>query len=142
MSSPLYERLGGTEGITKIASDLIDIHLANPRIAPRYAKSDIAAVKNGAATFFISGTGGPDVYAGKDVLASIRVCCVDRLNPHWGPVITFTKNGESRSRESDTRRLRISWSCYSPFRENLCPALCSSRSQRLPYKSSNTATIP
>ena len=54
MEASLYERLGGTEGITKIASDLVDIHLANPRIAPRYAASDVAAVKNGAATFFIA----------------------------------------------------------------------------------------
>lgn len=70
MTSSLYERLGGTEGITKIAHDIIDIHLANPRISPRYAGSDEAALKNGAATFFIAGTGGPNVYKGKDMLAT------------------------------------------------------------------------
>ena len=37
----LYERLGGTEGITTIASDLVDIHLENPRISPRYAASEL-----------------------------------------------------------------------------------------------------
>jgi hemoglobin len=77
MSSSLYERLGGTEGITQIASDLVDIHLANPRIAPRYVNSDIAAVKNGAATFFISGTGGPSVYKGKDMLATHKGMNID-----------------------------------------------------------------
>jgi hemoglobin len=77
MTDSLYERLGGTEGITQIASDLVDIHLANPRIAPRYAKSDIAAVKNGAATFFISGTGGPDVYEGEDMLATHKGMNID-----------------------------------------------------------------
>jgi hemoglobin len=40
MSTSLYERLGGTEGCTKIASDLIDNHLANKIIATRFAKSD------------------------------------------------------------------------------------------------------
>ena len=70
MTASLYERLGGTEGITKIASDIVDIHLSNPRISTRYEKSDIPGVKNGAATFFISGTGGPDVYKGKDMLAT------------------------------------------------------------------------
>jgi len=72
MSATLYERLGGTEGITKIASDLVDIHLANPAIATRYvnAKSDIEAIKNGAATFFIAGTGGPGVYEGKDMIST------------------------------------------------------------------------
>jgi hemoglobin len=70
MTASLYERLGGTDGITQIANDLVDIHLANPRIAPRYASSDIDAAKNGAATFFISGTGGPNVYEGKDMVAT------------------------------------------------------------------------
>lgn len=70
MSESLFERLGGTEKITQIASDLVDIHLANPAISPRYAGSDVAALKNGAATFFIAGTGGPNVYEGKDMLST------------------------------------------------------------------------
>lgn len=70
MSDSLYERLGGTDGITKIASDLVDVHMQNPVVSHRYADSDLDAVKNGAATFFISGTGGPDDYKGKDMLAT------------------------------------------------------------------------
>jgi len=70
MSESLYERLGGTEGITSIASDVIDNHLANQAIASRFADSDPAKLKNAAATFFIAGTGGPDVYKGKDMLAT------------------------------------------------------------------------
>jgi hemoglobin len=72
MTASLYERLGGTEGITQIASDLVEIHMANPSISPRYADSDVAAVKNGAATFFIAGTGGPHVYEGKNMLETHR----------------------------------------------------------------------
>jgi hemoglobin len=63
----LFERLGGTEGITRITSDLVDNHLANPAIATRFAGADVTALKNGAATFVIAGTGGPDVYRGKDM---------------------------------------------------------------------------
>jgi len=70
MTASLFERLGGTEGCNQIASDLVDIHLANPRISPRYANSDVAKLKNGAATFFIAGTGGPNVYEGQDMLAT------------------------------------------------------------------------
>jgi hemoglobin len=72
MSTSLYERLGGTEGITKIANDLVDIHLQNPKITTRYtnAKSNIDAIKHGAATFFIAGTGGPAVYEGKDMVTT------------------------------------------------------------------------
>lgn len=70
MSESLYERLGGTDGITQIASDIVDNHLANKAIATRFVDGDVAALKNGAATFFIAGTGGPDVYKGKDMLAA------------------------------------------------------------------------
>nr|WP_321407264.1 group 1 truncated hemoglobin [uncultured Carboxylicivirga sp.] len=72
MSLSLYERLGGTEGITKLASDLVDIHLKNPKIATRYenAKANVSSMKKGAATFFIAGTGGPSVYEGKDMVTT------------------------------------------------------------------------
>ena len=70
MSQSLFERLGGTNGITSIANDVIDNHLANATIATRFANSDVTKIKNAAATFFISGTGGPDVYKGKDLLSA------------------------------------------------------------------------
>jgi len=73
----LYERLGSTEGINAIASDIVDFHLANPRIAPRYARSDVAAVKHAVATFFITGAGGPDVYEGKDMLSAHQGMNID-----------------------------------------------------------------
>ena len=75
--SSLYERLGGTDGIVAIASDLVDLHLGNPRIAPRYAASDIAAVKNAAATFCIAASGGPSVYEGKDMVTAHRGMNID-----------------------------------------------------------------
>jgi hemoglobin len=70
MSTSLYERLGGTDGITRIANDVVDNHVANKTIATRFAETDIPALKNAAATFFIVGTGGPDVYKGKDLLTA------------------------------------------------------------------------
>lgn len=70
MAASLYERLGGTDGITQIANDVIDNHLANTRIAPRFADSDASNLKNAAATFFITGTGGPEVYTGEDMVAA------------------------------------------------------------------------
>ena len=70
MSELLYDRLGGTEGITAIANDVIDNHLANPAIMKRFADSDAAVLKNAAATFFIMGTGGPEVYKGADMVTA------------------------------------------------------------------------
>ncbi|RUT79176.1 group I truncated hemoglobin [Ancylomarina longa] len=70
MEKTLYERLGGSEGITNIANDAVDLHLKNTKIATRFenAKADVNSLKNGAATFFIAGTGGPAVYKGKDMM--------------------------------------------------------------------------
>lgn len=70
MSQSLYERLGETEGITRLAGDLVDNHLTNSRIATRFAQSDLPAMKNAAATFMIGATGGPQIYKGKDMLAA------------------------------------------------------------------------
>ncbi len=69
MSASLYERLGGTEAITKVSSDIVDIHLSNNIISNRYVNSDVPALKKTVAEFFITGTGGPNVYKGKDMLS-------------------------------------------------------------------------
>jgi len=70
MTASLYERLGATSGITDIANDIVDNHLKNPTIATRFEDADVNALKKGAATFFIMGTGGPEVYEGKDMLST------------------------------------------------------------------------
>ncbi len=68
----LYERLGASEGITAIANDIVDNHLANPTIAPRFQNMKVTPeqLKHAATTFFITGTGGPEVYQGKDMLSA------------------------------------------------------------------------
>ena len=71
MTGTLFERLGGVDGITRIANDVVDNHMTNKTIAARFANSDIQKLKHSAATFFIAGTGGPaDAYKGKDMLAA------------------------------------------------------------------------
>jgi hemoglobin len=64
----LFERLGGTEGIEAIASDVVDRHLVNPIIKPYFAKvEDVDALKSLVADFFNMGTGGPAQYQGRDM---------------------------------------------------------------------------
>ncbi len=70
MSMSLYERLGGTDSITKISSDIVDLHLDNSSIANRFAKSDVAKLKKTVSEFFITGSGGPNVYEGADMLTA------------------------------------------------------------------------
>ena len=66
----LYERLGEADGIKRIANDLVDLHMSNPMISGRFEDKDADTLKTGAATFFIAGTGGPNVYEGRDMLAT------------------------------------------------------------------------
>ena len=78
MADSLYERLGGSEGITKVASDALDNHLANPRIKARYEHLDnLEALRQGAANFFIQATGGPAVYEGKSMLETHKGMNID-----------------------------------------------------------------
>lgn len=53
------------------------MHLDDPRIAPRYADSDVAAVEHAVATFFIEGSGGPAVYEGQDMPTAHRGMNID-----------------------------------------------------------------
>lgn len=70
MTESLFERLGGVEGVTRIAHDVVDNHRANPSISKRFAEFDVAKLKKGAADFFVMGSGGPNVYEGKDMIAT------------------------------------------------------------------------
>jgi hemoglobin len=72
MPATLYERLGGYQGIAAIVSDMVDLHLANPAIQSRFAKSDPAALKEKAALFFCAGSGGSEQYPGKNMLDAHR----------------------------------------------------------------------
>ncbi|HEY0822961.1 MAG TPA: group 1 truncated hemoglobin [Ramlibacter sp.] len=67
----LYDRLGRREGITRIVNDLVDAHLANPLVGPRYrAVQDMDRVRRMAVEFFCAGAGGPEPYTGRDMLAT------------------------------------------------------------------------
>ena len=72
MAQSLYERLGGKDGITRIASDVVENHIANPKVGKRFADSDVPSLKQKAANFFITGSGGPQVYDGKSMLDAHR----------------------------------------------------------------------
>lgn len=72
MSASLFERLGGIDGITRISSDLVDNHLANKAVAARFHDTEIAKFKTVVADFFITGSGGPSRYTGKDMVAAHR----------------------------------------------------------------------
>lgn len=105
MSESLYERLGGTEGINKIASDIVDLHAANKAIGTRFAESDIPAVKNALATFFIAGTGGPDVYEGKEMLEAhkgMNISATEFVSGLDDALIAFEKNNVGQREQEES----------------------------------------
>ncbi|MCW8864420.1 MAG: group 1 truncated hemoglobin [Colwellia sp.] len=68
----LYERLGASEGIKTIVNDIVDNHLTNAAVAPRFQNMKMTPdeLKHAATMFFIAGTGGPNDYQGQDMLAA------------------------------------------------------------------------
>lgn len=70
-TTSLYERLGRFDGITRIVHDVMDNHLANPVVAPRFrAAKDLDHAKKMAVEFFCAGCGGPEAYTGRDLVAA------------------------------------------------------------------------
>lgn len=70
MTTSLFERLGGEENIRKISNDLVELHLANPLFKARFKDSNAANLKKSVGDFFIAGSGGPQIYEGKDMLSA------------------------------------------------------------------------
>jgi hemoglobin len=72
-ASSLYERLGGARGIAAIVDGIIALHLPNPLIKTRFASvtpDRMPAFKKTVCDFFGAGSGGPEVYTGKDLVTA------------------------------------------------------------------------
>jgi len=63
--------LGGADGIAKIVDDIMAAHLTNPAVKARFENiRDLDRAKKMAREFFCAGSGGPEKYTGKDMLAA------------------------------------------------------------------------
>ena len=72
MSKTLFERLGGTEGITKIVDDAVENHMNNPAVSARFLPyreqpEKLATIKQHSVNFFSAGSGGPATYTGREM---------------------------------------------------------------------------
>jgi hemoglobin len=68
----LFERLGGTTGITSIVDDVIEAHLNNPAISARFKPyldqpERLAKIRQHTIDFFSAGSGGSVEYNGRDM---------------------------------------------------------------------------
>ncbi len=71
----LFERLGGTAGITSIVDDVIEAHMNNPAINARFKPYQeqperLAEIRQHTIEFFSAGSGGPVEYKGRDMPAT------------------------------------------------------------------------
>src|SRR4030065_384836 len=71
MSTTLYQRLGGADGIARIVDDFVAAHLENPIVKSRFEYiKDMEHAKQMAREFFSAGAGGPEPYTGKDMFTA------------------------------------------------------------------------
>ena len=68
----LFERLGGTKGIALIVDDVVETHMNNPAVSPRFLPyrdqpERLAVIKQHTVDFFSAGSGGPAIYTGRDM---------------------------------------------------------------------------
>jgi len=71
MTTTLYQRLGGAEGMARLVDDVVAAHLLNPIVKTRFENvKDLDHLKQMAREFFSAGSGGPVSYTGKDMLGA------------------------------------------------------------------------
>ncbi len=77
MDTLLFDKLGGTKGISAIVDDVVEEHMNNPEISARFLpyKNEpgrLAVLKQHTIDFFSAGSGGPVTYTGRDMSATHR----------------------------------------------------------------------
>ena len=75
MEKSLFERLGGTPGITAIVDATVDAHMKNPAVNARFLPymnkpESLTRIKQHTVEFFTVGSGGPGEYSGRDMVAT------------------------------------------------------------------------
>ena len=72
----LFERLGGSSGITALVEDIVAMHMENPviraRFRPYLETEKLAVTKKHLCAFLEAGSGGPAVYAGRSMVDAHR----------------------------------------------------------------------
>lgn len=72
MTKILFDRLGGTSGITNLVEDVVEAHMNNPAISARFLPykeqpEKLAVIKQHTIDFFSAGSGGSATYSGRDM---------------------------------------------------------------------------
>ena len=73
----LYERVGGSRGISALVNDIVEAHMNNPEIKARFlpyrdTPDKLNIVKAHLCVFLAAGCGGPEQYTGRDMRTAHR----------------------------------------------------------------------
>lgn len=116
MTKTLYERLGGREGITKIVDDTVDAHMNNPAVNARFLPfkdkpESLAIIKQHTIDFFSAGSGGLEVYKGKDMVTAhtgMNISPAEYMHVMDDIFLALDKNSINEDTKKDV--LAILWS--------------------------------
>ena len=116
MTKILFDRLGGTTGITSIVEDAVEAHMNNPAISARFLPykeqpERLAVIKKHSIDFFSAGSGGPVTYSGRDMPATHRGMNISPAE-YMHVVDDILKVLDKHNIESDAKKdvLTILWS--------------------------------
>jgi hemoglobin len=75
MTKILFDRLGGTPGITTLVDAVVEAHMNNPAISARFLPykeqpEKLAVIRQHTIDFFCAGSGGPVTYSGRDMITT------------------------------------------------------------------------
>jgi hemoglobin len=75
MTTLLFDRLGGKEGITAIVDGVVEAHMCNPEVSARFLPyrdepEKLAVIKKHTVDFFSAGSGAAVTYSGRDMVST------------------------------------------------------------------------
>ena len=116
MANSLFERLGAEPGIVKIVDDVVEAHMKNPVISARFTPyleqpENLAKIKTHTVHFFMAGSGGPQVYKGRDMETThkgMNISAAEYVETMDDIFMVLDKHGKDAQTKKDV--LEILWS--------------------------------
>ncbi len=116
MTNTLFERLGGSKGIAVIVDDTVNEHMKNVNVNARFLPlleqpERLAMIKQHTIEFFSMGSGGPQIYNGKDMVTAhkgMNISPAEYMHVIDDIFLALDKNGMTEDTKKDV--LAILWS--------------------------------
>ncbi len=116
MKNTLFDQLGGTNGISRIVDDAVEAHMNNPMVSARFLPyqskpEKLAIIKQHTIEFFSMGSGGPQIYNGKDMVTAhtgMNISASEYMHVIDDIFLALDKNNMTEETKKDV--LAILWS--------------------------------